>query len=171
MGLDMYLEEEIYIGGEYNHRNVTGTIDLYINNEPVKITPTEISTIIKQAAYWRKANAIHNWFVQEIQDGVDECQRSYVSKEKLTELVTLCKESLEIIQNTTNYETTIETDWQGNKFEYTIYNVNLPLTPVSGFFFGSTKVDTWFVKDLEYTIEALTPLLDSNNSIYYQASW
>ena len=29
--------------------------------------------------YWRKANAIHNWFVQNVQDNRDECQKSYVS--------------------------------------------------------------------------------------------
>ena len=27
-------------------------------------------------AYWRKANAIHSWFVENCQDGVDECQYS-----------------------------------------------------------------------------------------------
>ena len=39
-----------------------------------------------KVAYWRKANAIHGWFVDNIQDGVDDQNEYYVSKEKLEEL-------------------------------------------------------------------------------------
>ena len=36
---------------------------------------------------WRKANAIHKFFVDTCQDGNDNCQRHYVSRESLEELL------------------------------------------------------------------------------------
>ena len=44
-----------------------------------------------EVAYWRKANAIHGWFVDNIQDGVDDQNEYYVSKEKLEELLPVCE--------------------------------------------------------------------------------
>ena len=40
--------------------------------------------------YWRKANAIHNWFVVNCQKGVDECQRTYIERSQLVELKDAC---------------------------------------------------------------------------------
>ena len=37
-------------------------------------------SILEDVGYWRKANAIHNYFVQRCQNGVDECQMSLVKK-------------------------------------------------------------------------------------------
>ena len=42
----------------------------------------------KEVCYWRKSNAIHNWFVNNIQDGKDDCGLYPVSKEKIKELET-----------------------------------------------------------------------------------
>ena len=36
---------------------------------------------------WRKGNAIHKFFVDEVQDGNDNCERHYVSRETLQELL------------------------------------------------------------------------------------
>ena len=36
---------------------------------------------------WRKANAIHKFFVDTCQEGNDNCQRHYVSRENLEELL------------------------------------------------------------------------------------
>jgi len=47
--------------------------------------------ILKEVMYWRKANAIHNWFVRECQNGIDECQMVEVSKDKLTNLINACE--------------------------------------------------------------------------------
>ena len=43
--------------------------------------------------YWRKANAIHKWFVENVQEGVDDCGEYEVTVEQLTELRDLCKPS------------------------------------------------------------------------------
>lgn len=109
----------------------------------------EISTINLRAGYWRKANAIHKWFVDEIQDGVDECQKSYVSPEKLDELKNLCKQ---VLADPSLAETLLPTQ--------------------SGFFFGSTDYNEWYFRDLEQTVEIIEKLPDPGKfDFYYQASW
>ena len=47
-----------------------------------------------QVAYWRKANQIHHWFVQHCGGWEDNCQRIYVSREDLEELLKTCKQVL-----------------------------------------------------------------------------
>jgi hypothetical protein len=44
------------------------------------------SEVIEEVMYWRKANQIHKWFVDNVQDGVDDCKEYWVSEEKLQEL-------------------------------------------------------------------------------------
>lgn len=39
------------------------------------------NSIAEDVGYWRKANAIHAWFVKNVQGGVDNCQSHEVSKE------------------------------------------------------------------------------------------
>ena len=40
--------------------------------------------------YWRKANHIHKWFVDNVQDGEDDCREYDVSIEQLHELRNIC---------------------------------------------------------------------------------
>ena len=102
------------------------------------------------AGYWRKANAIHDWFVRECQGGVDECQPSYVAREQLVELKELCEQVLA---------------------DKTKAAELLPTT--SGFFFGSTDYDEYYFQDLESTIEIIdrTLTLPSEWDIEYRSSW
>ena len=62
MGLDMYLTREAYIGAEFSHRQIDGTIFITKEGARVPINFNQISEIIESVAYWRKANAIHKWF-------------------------------------------------------------------------------------------------------------
>jgi hypothetical protein len=98
--------------------------------------------------YWRKANQIHKWFVDNVQKGNDDCKEYYVSEEKIKELYDLCT------QINSNPEKAEEL---------------LPSHP--GFFFGSYEYDEYYIKDIKHTIEILEPLLNSDNSIYYSSSW
>lgn len=105
-----------------------------------------------EVGYWRKANQIHNWFVQNVQNGVDECQLTIVSKEKLEELLETVKEVLK------------------NKAK------DKQLLPSrSGFFFGSTDYDEWYFEDLKNTKKILTKVLKETDFekevIFYQSSW
>ncbi|TAA72829.1 hypothetical protein [Planococcus salinarum] len=102
---------------------------------------------------WRKANAIHGWFVTEIQGGIDEWGEYPVSREKLMELLELCTAAH-------------DSDWlEASKL--------LPTMP--GPFFGSTEYDDHYYWELRNTISQLEWLLSSPKSkrvhFYYQACW
>jgi len=165
MGLDMYLKAHKYIGGNFDHLGITGNISIvsklkaFNGGEDGPEKPvlelddmSKVSEIIFQAAYWRKANQVHSWFVENCQNGVDECQRAYVSRGQLEELRNLCKEVLES---------------KGMAVKL--------LPPNSGFFFGSTEIDEWYWEDLESTVTMLESILDdelfTDCSFYYQSSW
>jgi len=172
MGLDMYLEREVYVGGNYEHRKVTGNIDIKIKEVPLRINLEEVSSIIIQTAYWRKVNAVHSWFVENVQEGIDECQRSYVSVEQLRELRELCVQTIELVKGCSKI-VSLEKDWNDEEYTYVKYDVDdldLELTPQAGFFFGSQEIDIYFIQDLEETVKMLSNLSD-RDSYYYQASW
>lgn len=145
MGLDMYLEKEYYIGGEYDYRYVTGEVRLNLDGEKFVLPGKRVSKIVERVGYWRKANAIHGWFVEHVQDGKDECQRSFVSFEDLMKLKKTCEEVLKT-----------------GKPEKLMPNV--------GFFFGSYEIDEDYWQDLKDTIEILGKL-EEGADYYYQASW
>ena len=108
--------------------------------------------IYESIGYWRKANAIHNWFVINVQDGEDDCAYYEVSRGQLEKLLDICN----IIMSNPDVAS-----------EY--------LPTQSGFFFGSTEYDEWYMQDIKTTIEILTNVLettDFNNQIVtYRASW
>ena len=93
---------------------------------------SNVKTITVEAGYWRKSNQIHNWFVQNVQDGVDECQEAYVSREQLKELRDTCQKVLD------NHELAEQL-----------------LPTIGGFFFGGTDYDKWYFDDLEDTIKII----------------
>ena len=51
------------------------------------VSALRVSQPSAELAYWRKANQIHKWFVDNVQEGVDNCGEYYVSHEKLQELL------------------------------------------------------------------------------------
>jgi hypothetical protein len=105
----------------------------------------------EEVMYWRKANAIHDWFVQNVQNGIDECKPHEVTVEQLKTLRDLCAHILE------------------NK------EVAEPLLPTtSGFFFGSTDYNVWYFDSLSRTVVELDRLLaeTNENDLYiYWSSW
>lgn len=133
MGLDMFL-----YGVEY-HSEYDEEED---NDKSYYIMTEEI--------YWRKANQIHKWFVENVQNGIDNCAMYYVSKESLYKLKELCEKVLE---------------------DKELANLLLPTR--NGFFFGSIEYDKWYFKDLEYTVEELNKLLKEEKYDWfkYQSSW
>ena len=151
MGLDMYLKKYIYVGANYDHNNVTGEISLKKDDKPIKINLKRVSYIVEEVAYWRKSNSIHGWFVDNVQEGKDDCKEYYVSKEKLQELLDLCKK---VLKNPRQHQHLIQ--------------------PRSGFFFGSTDNIDDYVYDLKKTVNQLEEVLKEKEGIfdyYYQSSW
>lgn len=114
------------------------------------VIPEHVTYIEQEACYWRKANMIHNWFVQNVQEGVDDCKDYEVTRDKIKELIELCKSVLK---------------------DKSSANIILPAR--GGFFFGSTAYDEFYFKDLEYTVETLTKALELPKEwdFEYHSSW
>ncbi len=94
MGLDMYLSKKTYVKNWSFHKpEEKHTISVKKGGKSRKdIKPKRVSHIVEEVMYWRKVNAIHSWFVENCQNGIDECQESYVSREQLEELASICEE-------------------------------------------------------------------------------
>lgn len=161
MGLDMYLSKKTYVK---NWRHMTPEelhkITVKKGGKTRKdIKPERISYIVEEVGYWRKFNALHNWFVQNCQGGVDECQESYVSQEKLKTLL----ESLKKVQSLKpkDGEVTVNEEKLAE---------HLPTT--SGPFFGGTEYDEYYFQEVDETVKLLEELVkDDEGYYYYQASW
>lgn len=163
MGLDMYLRVDEFVSG-YDFRgekeverfnNILRATGLSSSDVP---PDSPFMTIKVNVAYWRKANAIHHWFVQQCQEGRDECQETEVSREDLTRLRDASKTALDAF-NSDDLEAAGEL-----------------MPPTSGFFFGSTALDEWYASDLKNTVEQLDRVLSSetlkgHDWFIYQSSW
>lgn len=160
MGLDMYLRKEQYICTydfeckEYcppKKANIKLEFEYADGHkktiqDKVDICDSGGLFIEIPFAYWRKANAIHKWFV-DLSGEEDKCQKIYVSGKKLLELVDICKQVL-----------------------VDPYKADDLLPTQEGFFFGSTEYDEWYFKDLENTIKQLENV-EADAEYIYQASW
>lgn len=51
-----------------------------------RIDINKIKYVMTEVMYWRKAQDIHNWFVDNVQDGRDDCASYYVDRDNLKEL-------------------------------------------------------------------------------------
>lgn len=117
------------------------------------------------AVYWRKANAIHNWFVTEIQGGNDDCGIYEVEIEELAKLHDMCKavlESTELVDAQIQNGTIngMPNMVPGQKLaDDTTARLLLPTR--EGFFFGDTDYDQWYWNDLQYTVDKLGKLMEN----------
>jgi len=182
MGLDMYLE------GSFSTRAYVRPTDQdYIDMREGKEVKIEKSSELEDAiaaigfedapidyAYnhftyvfpiitWRKANAIHKFFVDEVQEGNDNCERHYVSRETLQEL-------LDRITTILDIKTPVARKMKAEEL----------LPTQSGFFFGTEEYDDWYYQDLEETKKTLEKVFEYEekaeagkcfDSFYYQSSW
>jgi len=182
MGLDMYLTKKTYVKNwEHQDKNDKHTISVKKGSKKRDdIKPERISYIEEEVMYWRKANAIHNWFVKNVQDGVDNCGDYYLDSDTLQKLVDTCKQALAVIAKADVIVKQVETGWDKNGTMYSdiqTYDcedeINDILPPTSGFFFGSTDIDKWYEDDLRRTIEVLEEELNNPGSgdYYYHSSW
>ena len=119
----------------------------------------------EEIAYWRKANAIHNWFVKNVQGGVDDGGFYDVSKEKLIELREACRMV---------YEEFLDSPRRGVPEEVVEYAAEI-LPTQEGFFFGDTDYGEYYFECIGSTIEQLDAVIEEmekyNINVYYWASW
>lgn len=154
MGLDMNLNKKTYVLN-WGHTPSEERFDINITKggkEFNAIDTTKVVYIEEEVMYWRKANAIHQFFVDNCQDGKDDCRQSYVSQDVLVELLNNINDILN---------------------DHSKADDLLPAQ--EGFFFGSTEYDEWYFDALKATKvmlekEMASPSWD-NCSYYYQSSW
>jgi len=145
MSLDMYLTKKTYIVGSARDK-------LKIIGLKSQVQIARVECIIENIAIWRKANAIHQWFVRNVQEGEDDCKPYSVSVKQLKELL----------------ELSIQVQKEPNKA--------LELLPTQGgFLFGSTEYNSRYFQSLDYTVEVLEAVLkedeDQLQEYEYQSSW
>lgn len=179
----MYLYRKTYVGNKYREENERLQLVIPKTEKPFidrvdKIKPERISYITEEVAYWRKANQIHNWFVENIQDGIDDCGEYWLSEESLELLIEDCKEVIESLETSSVEDSEVVVGWDGDGeikqtikiFTDTSVAQNL-LPPTQGFFFGSYEFTEYYLQDLKDTVEMLEPLLKEGGDFYYRSSW
>ena len=149
MGLDQYLKAEkhfsAYSDSDEDYKNIIAIA----GGESVADDEFRYAAISFTAGYWRKANQIHQWFVDNVQDGVDNCSKYYVSLEQLNELLGICN-------------TVLADHSQAEEL----------LPTADGFFFGNTNYDEWYFNDLEETVKILGRVTSNEGfDYYYVSSW
>ncbi len=148
----MYLYKKNYIRtDEFYKEEVRNEVIVKTGGEiDTKIKPNRIKYIVEEVGYWRKANQIHKWFVDNIQNGNDNCGNYWVGSETLKELLDVCKK--------------VQAD-------HSLAESLLP--SASGFFFGGTEYDEWYFNDIDNTIKIIEECLadDGGDDFEYSSSW
>ena len=136
-----------------------------------------------ELCYWRKANQIHRWFVEHVQDNIDDCNSYYVKKRDLEELLSTCRVVVRsanlidgYVQNGYRYENNkrMPIFEEGKVVENPTVAKQL-LPTFKGFCFGHYDYDQYYISDLNYTINKLENILKTfdfkNNRLFYQSWW
>ena len=109
--------------------------------------------ISDEVAYWRKANAVHQWFVDNVQNGEDDCAAH--RELTITDLETLKDLAQQVIDNPDLAEEL------------------LPTQP--GFFFGTYDYGEWYMEGLQQTVDQIDRILETTDfnteALYYVSSW
>lgn len=185
MGLDMYLHASKYVSG-YSHQHeerqeeYQALVDLFPDVSGCLDESSPSATVEFTVGYWRKANHIHSWFVENVQGGEDECKPHYVSREKLQELRELCLRVLALPTKQQNViHNVLESD--GKIVEKpavaTIITAQEDaeelLPTAAGFFFGDTTYGEWYRQDTEDTVKIIDSVLELSDEwdFEYQSSW
>ncbi len=110
-------------------------------------------SLFTEVIYWRKANHIHHWFVQNVQGGIDDnLALTEVKKVQIVELYQHCHSILKDKSKAINL-----------------------LPTMYGPFFGSLEYDSIYFDETERTLNTLKEVLEDpffeNNYLLYQSSW
>ncbi len=127
-------------------------IEIKQYEEYVHINKNRIINIEEEIYSWRKANHIHKFFVDNVQEGVDNCDKYYVEQSVLLDLRDRCKLILKDNSVAKNILPTCE-----------------------GFFFGNTEYDDFYFYNIEETKKMLDELIKESwfedSEFYYCSSW
>lgn len=165
MGLDMYLDRKKYVQN-WSHMKDSEKHYLFGTHKNKPINLNKLKYLTFEEMYWRKVNWIHQWFVDNVQEGNDDCGTYDVSAKQIQTLVKLCKEVLKRMRAEKSVNAQID-----------ILEDMLP--PQSGFFFGQSEMR--LKEDVEYYMDSLKETITNLKHIKpdkgligyytYHASW
>lgn len=166
MGLDMYLFKTAKMEPGFDYTDFFNKIDYDASSEeavrnclpgPMVAYVTKYENMdyyrpYTEVAYWRKFNALHNWFVNRCQNGVDECQYSEVEEEDLKRILAILEK---IKKKPDSAEDLLPTQ--------------------EGFFFGSADYNEWYFENVKNAIKQISRILEETDFekeiILYHSSW
>ena len=151
MGLDMFLNGERRVNSFYDENTNSNAKAIKALYPELNVFDDDcIESIQIEIGYWRKANAIHKWFVDNVQNGQDNCRKHYVNNNHLLELKNLCNQVLD-----------------DTSLAYKL------LPTQEGFFFGCNDYNDWYFQSLNHTIVVINRALSLPDtwSITYTSSW
>ena len=145
MGLDMFLHKRTYV---FHYGRFDPRPKVHVDYPGIK--SERVDFVSERMGVWRKANAIHQWFVDNCQDGEDDCMEHYVGRVDLKNLADAVDQVLA---------------------DHSLASELLPTQ--DGFFFGDTDYGEYYFNDLELTRKICkTALADADGGdFYYEASW
>jgi len=161
MGLDMYLSGSRYISSYNPMPEETVLVEAVREGLNLPECETPLASVETTIIQWRKANAIHKWFVDNCQEGEDKnCERTSIELP-----------ALELLHGTL-----------AQLLDHDESKATLLLPPCAGFFFGGTELDECYWNEVDRTHAVLGEWIDfikkdllRKNSwgwdLYYQSSW
>ena len=190
MGLDMYLSATKDVA-DYPHskkeesKQFAGVLAAVgLDDSHCRRCRTPALDVKVTVAYWRKANHIHQWFVEHCQGGTDDCRDAYVEREQLEELLQLCQQVLGTLETVDGEIHTATTYHPDGRVEHSTQpgrvvahpKIAADLLPTQqGFFFGGTDYDEYYMKDTQETVTVLEAVLADERlkgwDFEYHASW
>lgn len=180
MGLDMYFHKRKYVK---NWEHGEDKFEVIVKKNGKVLSGSDKASYVEyDAGYWRKANAIHNWFIEHCANGEDSCTEMDVSNEQASELLETVNKVLAASKlvkgKIKNGERSTPNGWEpimedGEYIEEpTVAKELLPTQ--GGFFFGSTDYDQYYYQDLLDTKKILEDALagaTDDDEFTYRASW
>ena len=161
MGLDMYLSGSRYISSYNPMPEETVLVEAVREGLNLPECETPLASVETTIIKWRKANAIHKWFVDNCQGGDDKnCERTSIALHDLEKLHGVLGQLM-------GHDEKLAAEL---------------LPPCAGFFFGGTELDEWYWDSIDYTHEILGKWIDFLQKdelrdgswgwdLYYQSSW
>ena len=149
MGLDMSLTRKEYVKDwDHTPKEKRKNIEVFMNGK--KIDTRKLDYLEFEVIDWRKANHLHKWFVDNCQDGEDDCRRAFVHTDELKKLVDLCNY---ILKDKDKAQELLPTQ--------------------DGFFFGPTEYDQYYFESLRETIDSIGKSIKDHpdDEYIYQSSW
>jgi hypothetical protein len=166
MGLDMTAFRRLHVK-QWDFQKPEERYSVTVTKDGTPVAGVEskhISVVEEEVMYWRKANHIHKWFVENVQSGKDDCGTYRVSVDNLRDLHNICRRVLDASKDGIG----------GITVKPRVARKLLPR--YEGIGFGSNEYDIDYTHDTVRTLTWATRMLNAYKNgvpgdIYYHSSW